>query len=93
MLEMIIAAQNGQAVGNLGQQFGLNETQAEQAVRALLPALSSGLKRNTASQGGLIDLLNTLNQAQHEKYADDPSLISDARAPRRKRHAWADARL
>ena len=74
MLEMIMAAQNGQAVGNLAQQFGLSKRETEQAIRSLLPALSSGIKRNTASQDGLVDLLNALNKAEYERYAEDPSL-------------------
>ena len=76
MLEMILAAQNGQAVGNLAQQFGLSEGEAEQAVRSLLPALSSGIKRNTASPEGLIDLLNALNESKYERYAEDPGLAA-----------------
>ena len=77
MLEMIMAAQSGSAIGNLGQQFGLSDEQAQQAVRALLPALSSGIKRSTASPDGLAEFLKALNQPQHERYVDDPALLGD----------------
>lgn len=78
MLEMIMAAQGGSAMGNLGQQFGLDQKQAEQAVRALLPALSSGIKRNTAKPDGLAAFLEALNRPNHERYVDDPNMLSDA---------------
>lgn len=77
MLDMIMAAQGGAAMGNLGQQFGLNEQQAQQAVRALLPALSSGIKRNTASPDGLADFLKALNRPNHERYFDDPGALGE----------------
>ena len=79
MLEMLMQAQGGSAVGNLGRQFGLTEAQTQMAIRQLLPALSSGLKQNTATEGGLLDLLNALQRGNHERYIDDPGAIADSR--------------
>jgi len=76
MLDMMRAAQGGQAMANLGQQFGLDDAQAEQAVRALLPALSSGLKRNTGQGDGVASLLQALKDGRHEGYYDDPAMIA-----------------
>ena len=80
LLDMVMQAQNGSALGNIGRQFGLNDDQAGAAVRALLPALSSGLKRNAGSASGLESLLGAVQSGRHERYLDDPSAIADAGA-------------
>lgn len=80
MLDMLMQAQNGNAMNNLGQQFGLSETQTRQAVGQLLPAFSSGLKQNTASQDGLLDLLKALQNGRHEQYYENPNAINDRQA-------------
>lgn len=77
MLDMIGNAQGGQAVDNLGQQFGLSNQQAASAIQALLPALSSGLKRNTASPEGLAALLGALNQGGHARYYEDQTVFAE----------------
>lgn len=80
MLEMLMQAQGGNALDNLGRQFGLSQTQTQDAVRQLLPALSSGLKQNTASSDGLLDLLKAVQNGHHERYLDDPNAIADPQA-------------
>ena len=80
MLDMIMRAQGGNAIGNLGHQFGLSEAQTQMAIRQLLPALSSGLKQNTATSSGLLELLNALQRGDHERYLDDPGAIADRQA-------------
>ena len=54
------------AVSQLGKSVGLSESQAQSALKALLPALSSGLKKNTAQPSGLEGLLSALNTGSHE---------------------------
>lgn len=77
LFDMISAAQGGQALNNLGQQFGLNEQQSAEALRNLLPAFSTGLKRNTQTTDGLGALLNALNSGKHENYYDDGNIFSN----------------
>ena len=48
LFDMITGAAGGSAMRQVGQQFGLNETQTQQAMKALLPAISGGLKRNAS---------------------------------------------
>lgn len=76
LLETILSAQGGGAVRGLAQNFGLQESQATGALQQLLPALSSGLKRNTASSGGLEGLMGALTKGNHQQYIDDPSKLS-----------------
>jgi hypothetical protein len=75
LLESILNAKDGEAVSQLASQFGLNEDQAASAVQNLIPALAGGLQRNI-SQGGLNDLLGALTKGQHQRYLDDPSMLS-----------------
>jgi hypothetical protein len=76
--DMIASAQDGQAMARLGQQFGLNEQQTADALRHLLPAFSTGLKRNTETTDGLGALLGALAEGQHERYYDDGNIFEDA---------------
>lgn len=75
LLEAIMGAQGGGAVRQMGQNFGLGEDQTKSALSALLPALSSGLKRNTSSQDGLSGLLGALGSGKHDRYLDQPELL------------------
>ncbi|WP_157016920.1 DUF937 domain-containing protein [Mesorhizobium xinjiangense] len=71
--EMLANAQNGQAFEQMARQFGLSQQQAQQAVEALLPAFSRGLKQNTADPYNVGAFLSALSSGQHAKYFDDAS--------------------
>lgn len=75
LLETILQAQGGGAVKGLAQNLGLSESQATAAIQQLLPALSSGLKRNVASPGGLEGLLGALQQGSHDQYLEQPQRL------------------
>lgn len=77
LLNMLASAQGGNAIANIGKEVGLNPAQAESAVKALLPALSSGLKRNVSQPGGLEALLGALQSGNHAQTADDPASLSN----------------
>jgi len=47
LYEMMLQAQNGQAMQNLARQYGLSQQQTQDAIDALLPAFSMGLQRKT----------------------------------------------
>ena len=75
ILNAILGAQDGQAVGALSQQFGLSQDQTVSALGALLPALAGGLQRNVSSQGGLEQLTSALTGGQHGRYLDETSML------------------
>ena len=56
------SAHDGQAVALLGREFGLTPEQTQAAVTALLPAISTGLKRSTATPEGLANLFCVMGQ-------------------------------
>lgn len=71
--DVLADAQNGEAMAQLGRKYGLSPQQTQAAVAALLPAISMGLKRSTATPEGLGNLF-ALMGAQPDLYAmyDDP---------------------
>jgi hypothetical protein len=73
LYEILADAQNGEAMAKLGREYGLSPQQTQAAVAALLPAVSMGLKRSTATPEGLGNLF-ALMGAQPDLYAmyDDP---------------------
>ncbi len=78
LLETIIQSQGGGALRGLAQNFGVDENQAQSALKHLLPALSSGLKNNVASQGGLEGLLGALSKGNHQQYLEKPDMLGRA---------------
>lgn len=75
LLETILQTQGGGAVRGLAQNFGVDENSALSAVQQLLPALSSGLKRNAASPNGLQALLGALDGGAHDQYLEQPERL------------------
>jgi hypothetical protein len=64
-------AQNGDAMRAMAQQFGLDESQVEQAMAALMPAFSTGLKRNASNPEDMSDFLSALASGNHAQYFDN----------------------
>ena len=71
LFDMLANAQNGNAIGEMARQFGLSQQQAQEAMAALMPAFSQGLKRNAANPYDLGSFLNALASGQHAKYFED----------------------
>lgn len=80
LMQSILGANGGQAVDQLAARFGLDRGQTEHAMRELLPALSSGMKRQASDAGGLQALAAAVERDGHDRYLDDPSLIQNEQA-------------
>jgi hypothetical protein len=78
ILDSILAAQNGGAVSQMGQQLGLGQDQTMSVLSALVPALAGGFQRNMQNEGGLDALMGALTGGQHAQYLDDPSSLAGA---------------
>src|SRR5262245_6180087 len=76
ILDAVLGAHGGGAAQQLGQQFGLNETQVSSALSALVPALAAGFQQNMSSPQGLDGLLSALGSGQHQRYVDDSSALA-----------------
>lgn len=78
LLDLLAGPQARPAKQQLGQQFDLSEDMTQQALAALIPALSAGLRSNAGKQGGVESLLEALNKGSHSRYLDEPSLLGRA---------------
>ncbi|MEE9273152.1 MAG: DUF937 domain-containing protein [Robiginitomaculum sp.] len=76
LLDMIMQSQDGKVAQTAGSQYGLDQQQSQQAVTALLPAISSALKMNTKNPQGLGALLGALQGGQHEQYLDQADVYA-----------------
>ena len=80
ILNEILGAGNGQVLRQIAGQFGLDESDARNAINNLLPALSQGVKRNAQQQGGMDSLLSALERGNHGRYIDDPQALAEETA-------------
>ncbi len=78
LMNMILGAAGGGVVQKVASQFGLDESQAQSAIQALLPAITGGVQRNVAQTGGLESLLGALTGGNHEQYLDNPATLENA---------------
>jgi hypothetical protein len=77
ILETIGGAQNGVAVNQLANQFGLQPAQAQAAIAALVPALAAGFQNNMSTEGGLSGLAAAVSSGRHEAYLDNPQALAN----------------
>jgi hypothetical protein len=63
--DIINNAQDGKAVENLAQQFGISPDQAQSAVQALIPAISGGLMQKVGGAGDLGGIISALTDPTH----------------------------
>jgi hypothetical protein len=78
LYEMLAQAQQGEGVAEVGRELGLSPQQTQAAVAALLPALSMGLKRSTATPEGLGNLFALMGAQPglHAMYDDPEAALS-----------------
>ena len=78
ILDAILNHQDGAAVQQLAQRFGLDNDQATSALSALVPQLAAGVHKNIQQPGGLDSLLGALTGGGHDQVMNDPSLLGQA---------------
>ena len=77
LYQIVTGAQGGQAIDNLAQQFGLSHEQADSAVKALVPALSTAFMTKAAQPGGMQQLAGAMTDDQHKQAYADPTVAQD----------------
>ena len=78
ILESILAAQDGGAVKQMGQQLGLGNDQTMNVLSTLVPALAGGFQRNMQNPAGLESLMGALTGGQHSQYLENPTSLAGA---------------
>jgi hypothetical protein len=71
-------AQGGNAINNLAQQFGLSPEQTQNAIQALIPALSTALQNKASDPNGLGSVISAITDKDHR---DAFQNSNDAPAP------------
>ena len=69
LFDMMKQAQHGTAMEAFSKQFGLAQEQSAKAMEALIPAFSSGLKRNAGSPSDMASLM--LDSDRYSQYFED----------------------
>ncbi|MEM7303291.1 MAG: DUF937 domain-containing protein [Pseudomonadota bacterium] len=72
LTDLVLGGADDGVLNTIASQFNLDEGSARTAIEALMPAFSTGLKRNTGQPGGLNGLLSALAAGNHADYLDDP---------------------
>ena len=65
-------AQQNALPEQMAKQFGLQGKQVQDAMEALMPAFSQGLKRNVTSPQGFASFMQALSKGQHADYLQNP---------------------
>ncbi len=71
LFDMMMQAQNGNAMDVMAKQFGLAQEQMGKAVAALMPAFSTALKRNTTNPYDFGALMTAMTSGNHAQYFED----------------------
>jgi hypothetical protein len=71
LFDMMLQAQNGNAMDAMARQFGLAQEQTAKAMAALTPAFASGFKRNTTNPYDFSTLLSAMSSGNYAKYFED----------------------
>jgi hypothetical protein len=77
LYEILRNAQGGQAIENLAAQFNITPEEADAAVKALVPVLSSEFLKQTSQPLGFGSLVAALGEHQHMAAFSDPAVAQD----------------
>ncbi|AEF99837.1 DUF937 domain-containing protein [Methylomonas methanica] len=80
IFQSLLGGQNSQLVEQLAKQAGLDSADVQKILGQVLPALSSGIKQNTASGNGLQNLMQALQNGNHAKYLENPEVLAEPSA-------------
>lgn len=71
LFDMMMQAQNGNAMDVMAKQFGLAQEQMAKATAALMPAFSTALKRNATNPYDFGAFLTAMSSGNHAQYFED----------------------
>ncbi len=71
LLNALVNATGSEDLQKLGAQFGLDNEAVGNILGQVVPALGDGLKKNTASSGGLDGLIGALQNGNHQRYLNN----------------------
>ncbi|QIE54716.1 DUF937 domain-containing protein [Pikeienuella piscinae] len=76
LLDLLNQAQGGRGLADLGRAFGLDPAMTEALAAQIAPAISGGVKRKAAEEGGLGVVLGQLQGQGQAGYYDAPTVAA-----------------
>ena len=73
--DLLFDKSNSNAISEFADNFGVNESQAKDAISSLAKSLSHGLGANSQDVKGLDSLMEALEKGNHSRYVDEPSIL------------------
>lgn len=78
LIELLSKSGGQKSITQLAGAVGLGESQANDVVGALAPALMRGLQKQTESEGSMASLQRALASGNHQRYIERPDLMQSA---------------
>lgn len=75
LMDLLKVAGADAGIGALSKQVGLSSGDAGKLLKALSPALTHGLQRQSESESGLSGFKKALGSGSHQRYLEDPELL------------------
>lgn len=72
LFDMLTQMQDNRLAEQMAARFGLQTEETRQAMAALMPAFSQGLKRNAATPEGFAAFMQALAEGNHQQYYENP---------------------
>ena len=77
LTDLLFDKSNSDSISTFANQFGVNDSQAKDAISSLAKSLSRGLGAQTQSEKGMGGLFDALNTGKHSRYIENPSLFGE----------------
>jgi hypothetical protein len=90
LFEIIRTAGKGEIVRALAAEAGLDQSQAEQALRALLPEIGRAVRRTGESRSGAAAAHAAMGDERYQRYLDDPAALREPSATQDGEHVLSD---
>lgn len=74
--DLLFDKSHSDTISSFADKFGVDNSQAKDAISSLAKSLSRGLGQQTQNERGMGGLFDALNSGNHSKYIDDPSLVN-----------------
>jgi len=68
--DLLFDKSNSNAISEFADNFGVNESQAKDAISSLAKSLTRGLGENTQDVKGLDSLMDALERGKHSRYLE-----------------------
>ena len=75
-MNLLQQAGGGSSLGKLAGGLGLDDSKTKDLIGALAPALMRGVQKQTENAGGLSALQAALGSGGHQRYLDNPDLMT-----------------